>query len=94
MPSNRILILNDFNERGFKFYSSCKSQKGLDIDENPNASICFFWESILRQVRINGKVHRVAEDEMILDFSRESLESRLSIYLNSQDSIVYKNKEV
>jgi pyridoxine/pyridoxamine 5'-phosphate oxidase len=61
---------------------------------NPQGSICFFWESILRQVRITGPIHKISEEEMILDFSRESLESRLSIYLNNQELENLKNKEV
>lgn len=93
-PSNRTLILNNFDERGFKFYSRSKSQKGSDIELNPQGSICFFWESILRQVRITGPIHKISEEEMILDFSRESLESRLSIYLNNQELENLKNKEV
>jgi pyridoxine/pyridoxamine 5'-phosphate oxidase len=88
-----MLLLSDFDERGFKFYTSSKSQKGIDLDVNPYASMCFYWESLLRQVRVTGEVHKVSEEEMLMDFSRQPIESQLSLYVSNQSGVV-KDKEV
>ena len=55
-PSVRMVLLKDFNKNGFVFYTNLNSQKGNDLKENPNAAMCFHWKSLLRQIRINGKV--------------------------------------
>ena len=54
-PSVRMVLLKDFSKEGFVFYTNLESQKGNEIKENPNASMCFHWKSLLRQVRINGQ---------------------------------------
>ena len=55
-PSVRMVLLKDFSKSGFVFYTNSNSQKGNEIKENPNVSMCFHWKSLLRQVRINGQV--------------------------------------
>src|SRR5690554_5337517 len=51
-PSARIVLLKDFNEQGFQFYTNYSSRKGMDIQENPLVSLSFFWQELERQVRI------------------------------------------
>ena len=55
IPSVRMVLLKDFNEKGIVFYTNLNSQKSKEIKSNPNASMCFHWKSLLRQVRITGK---------------------------------------
>ena len=59
-PSIRMVLLKDFNKNGFVFYTNLNSQKGNELKNNPKAAMCFHWKSLLRQVRINGKVRKVS----------------------------------
>ena len=58
-PSVRMVLLKDFNQNGFVFYTNLNSQKGNELKENPKAAICFHWKSLLRQIRIKGTVIQV-----------------------------------
>ena len=53
-PSVRMVLLKDFNQNGFVFYTNLESQKGNELKENPKAAMCFHWKSLLRQIRISG----------------------------------------
>jgi pyridoxine/pyridoxamine 5'-phosphate oxidase len=92
-PSNRIVALNGVDKRGFKFYTDTDNQLVSDLNSNPNAALVFYWESLTRQVRVEGKVIGVAEEEMKSDFSKYSFETQLSFYINDHSSVV-KNKQV
>jgi len=53
-PNARIVLLKDFNEKGFVFYTNYQSDKGMQLMQNPFASLVFFWKELERQVRIEG----------------------------------------
>ena len=53
-PSVRMVLLKDFSQNGFVFYTNLNSQKGNELKENPKAAMCFHWKSLLRQIRISG----------------------------------------
>lgn len=55
-PSARIVLLRDFNESGFVFYTNYRSRKAREIEENPFASMTFFWPELERQIRVEGKL--------------------------------------
>ena len=57
MPDARIVLLKDFDERGFTFYTNYNSAKGMQLLENPRASLVFFWKELERQVRVGGLVN-------------------------------------
>ena len=59
--SVRMVLLKDFNETGFVFYTNFNSAKGLAIKKNPNISMCFHWKSLLRQIRIEGAAGGIAK---------------------------------
>ena len=63
IPSVRMVLLKDLSDKGFVFYTNSNSKKGNDLRNNPNASMCFHWKSIRRQVRVSGKVSAVDKDE-------------------------------
>ena len=63
MPSARIVLLKEFDERGFTFYGNYGSRKGRDLAENPAAALLFHWIDLERQVRINGTVGKVSREE-------------------------------
>ena len=62
-PSVRIVLLKEVTKAGFAFYSNYNSDKGRHIQENPNASILFYWESLERQVRVSGAVEKLTASE-------------------------------
>ena len=61
-PSVRMVLLKDINREGFVFYTNLESQKGNELKVNPNASMCFHWKSLLRQIRINCKLSKVEDN--------------------------------
>lgn len=87
-PSNRMVLLKDFSEHGFKFFTNYKSRKGLELEENPYASLCFYWEAVSRQVRIEGKVRKISKEESDDYFSKRPFKSRLSAYISEQSKVI------
>ena len=62
IPSVRMVLLKGFDKNGFIFYTNLNSQKGTEIKENPNATMCFHWKSLLRQIRISGTLEQVDDE--------------------------------
>ncbi len=62
-PSARMVLLKDFDERGFVFFTNYNSHKGQELAENPQAALVFWWAELERQVRISGYVEKVSEKE-------------------------------
>lgn len=62
-PSVRFVLLKEADERGFSFYTNTMSRKGVEIEQNPSASIAFYWHEIDRQVRADGRLVRVTKAE-------------------------------
>lgn len=87
-PSARILLLKAFDDRGFCFYTNLTSRKGKEIAENPNASLCFYWDELKRQVRIEGKLERVSEKEADDYFATRSRGSQIGAWSSKQSSIM------
>jgi pyridoxamine 5'-phosphate oxidase len=61
LPNARMVLLKDFDERGFVFYSNLDSQKGQELDGNPKGALLFHWKSLNRQVRLRGRVELVED---------------------------------
>ena len=59
VPSVRMVLLKNFDKNGFVFYTNLNSQKGNELKHNPNATMCFHWKSLLRQIRIVGTLNLV-----------------------------------
>ena len=76
-PSSRILLIKEFNERGFVWYTNYASRKGHELLENPYAALLFHWVELERQVRIEGHVERIAAAESDAYFHSRPLQSRL-----------------
>ncbi len=84
MPSVRMVLLKDFNQKGFVFYTNLKSQKGNDLKENPKAALCFHWKSLLRQIRINGSVSLVSDQIANEYYNTRGYESRIGAWASNQ----------
>jgi pyridoxamine 5'-phosphate oxidase len=91
IPSVRMVLLKDFSEKGFIFYTNLESQKSNELKKNPNASMCFHWKSLLRQVRINGNLSKVADDEADEYYNSRSYDSRIGAWASKQ-SVILKNR--
>jgi pyridoxamine 5'-phosphate oxidase len=84
VPSVRILLLRDFSESGFTFFTNYNSRKGRNIQENPNVCMNFFWPQLERQVRIAGKAHRMDSKESDRYFASRPRESRIGALASAQ----------
>ena len=91
IPSVRMVLLKDFNREGFVFYTNLESQKGNELKENPTASMCFHWKSLLRQVRINGNLLKVADDVADEYYNSRAYNSRIGAWASKQSTIL-KNR--
>ena len=94
VPSVRMVLLKGFDKDGFIFYTNLKSQKSKELKENPNATMCFHWKSLLRQIRIVGKLNQV--DDKIADdyYSTRAYESRIGAWASKQSSILKSRDEL
>ena len=94
IPSVRMVLLKDFNEKGFVFYTNLNSQKSNEIKSNPNASMCFHWKSLLRQVRITGKLSNVTDEDADNYYNTRSYGSRIGAWASSQSSVLKSRDEL
>lgn len=86
MPSSRIVLLKSFDENGFQFFTNYSSEKGSDLEENPNASMLFFWDKLERQIRIIGSVEKLSALESDNYFNSRPYESRIGAIASNQSS--------
>ena len=93
-PSVRMVLLKDFNNKGFVFYTNFNSNKGNDLKENPKASLCFHWKSILRQIRIFGDVSKVSDKEADTYYNTRSYGSRIGAWASKQSSVLNNRDEL
>tara|TARA_E500000178_G_scaffold322218_1_gene346850 strand:+ start:22 stop:648 length:627 start_codon:yes stop_codon:yes gene_type:complete len=91
-PSVRMVLLKGFDKNGFVFYTNLNSQKGNEIKENPNATMCFHWKSLLRQIRITGTLNQVDDNVADNYYNSRAYESRIGAWASKQSSIL-KNRE-
>ena len=94
IPSVRIVLLKDFNEKGFIFYTNLNSRKSMEIKSNPNASMCFHWKSLLRQVRIIGELSNVSDADADNYYNTRSYGSRIGAWASSQSSVLKSRDEL
>ena len=85
-PSSRIVLVKQFDARGFSWYTNYDSKKGADLRDNSYAALLFFWSELERQVRIEGRVERTAPDESDRYFRSRPLKSRLSAIASKQSA--------
>jgi pyridoxamine 5'-phosphate oxidase len=87
-PSARMVILRGFDERGFVFYSDYESRKGKELAENPWASLVFYWVELHRQIRIEGTVEKISEQESDVYFQTRPAGSRLATWASQESQII------
>ena len=85
-PSSRMVLLKNFSQNGFIFYTNINSKKGESINENPNVALNFHWTSLLRQVRIEGKAQKVLDDEANEYYNSRAEDSKIGAWASNQSS--------
>ncbi|MDZ7958301.1 MAG: pyridoxamine 5'-phosphate oxidase [Aulosira sp. DedQUE10] len=92
-PSARMVLLKDFDERGFVFFTNYNSHKGQELAENPQAALVFWWAELERQVRITGLVEKVSDAESDHYFYSRPQNSRLGAWASNQSEVI-ESREV
>ncbi len=86
--SCRIVLLRSFDKRGFVFYTNYNSRKAMDIERDPRAALTFYWPSLERQVRIEGKCERVDPSESDTYFASRPRSSQIGAWSSDQSRLV------
>ncbi|MDC3273851.1 pyridoxamine 5'-phosphate oxidase [Candidatus Pelagibacter sp.] len=92
IPSVRMVLLKEFNQNGFVFYTNLNSQKGNELKENPNGAMCFHWKSLLRQIRISGTITQVEDSIADQYYNSRGYDSRIGAWASKQSKEL-KNRE-
>src|SRR5437588_12914982 len=87
-PSVRMVLLKEFDERGFVFFTGYASRKGRELAENPRGALLFYWDPLGRQVRIEGPVERIAAAESEAYFRSRPRGAQISASVSRQSSLV------
>jgi pyridoxamine 5'-phosphate oxidase len=87
-PSSRILLVKHFDQRGFVWFTNYDSRKGRELQKNPFAALLFHWAELERQVRIEGRVERIAAEESEAYFHSRPLKSRLGAVASHQSELI------
>ena len=84
LPNVRMVLLKEFDTRGFVFYTNFESQKGREILGQKKAAMCFHWKSLRRQVRLRGEVEVVSDEEADIYYRSRPLGSRIGAWASKQ----------
>lgn len=88
VPSVRMVLLKQVDERGFVFYTNLGSDKATDLDANPRAELCFHWKSLGRQVRVGGSVQLISPEEADAYFASRDRTSQLGAWASRQSQVM------
>jgi len=86
--SVRTVLLKGFDEKGFVFFTNFKSKKGVQLSENKNSAMLFYWPESGRQIRIEGITEKVSEEESASYFSTRPRDSQISAWASEQSSVI------
>ncbi len=87
-PSARVVLLKSWDQRGFVFYTNYNSRKAIELAENPRAGLIFWWQGLERQVRIEGRVEKTAEEEADDYFQTRPRESQIGAWASAQSEVI------
>jgi pyridoxamine 5'-phosphate oxidase len=93
-PSARIVLLKEVDARGFVFFTNYQSRKGDQLAENPHAALCFYWDPLDRQVRVEGTVEQVSAAESDDYFAARPRESRIGAIASPQSKVLASRAEL
>ena len=93
-PSVRMVLLRGADERGFVFHTNYTSRKGRELDANPNAALCFYWPTLDEQIRIEGTVKRLPQDESDAYFNSRPRGSQLGAWASAQSQVLPNREQL
>lgn len=93
-PTVRMVLMKDFDDDGFVFYTNLESRKAQQIQANPNAAICFYWQQIGRQVRAEGPVEPVSDAEADAYFALRAHGSQIGAWSSKQSATLGDREEL
>ncbi len=93
-PSVRMMLLKGFDARGFVFYTNYESRKAAELAENGRAAFLVYWNILHRQVRVEGTVVRLSEEESLAYFGTRARGSRLGAWASAQSSVLTSREEL
>ncbi|MDB5295656.1 MAG: pdxH [Phycisphaerales bacterium] len=93
-PSARVVLLKSFDERGFCFFTNYDSRKGRELAANPRAALCFYWQPLERQVRVEGAVERVDRAESEAYFRSRPASAQVGAWASRQSAVIGGREEL
>ena len=93
-PSVRFILLKGADERGFVFFTNASSRKGVELRDNPRASVAFYWDALLKQVRVDGRVELVAPSEVDAYWTTRPRESQLAARASRQSATLTSHAQL
>jgi pyridoxamine 5'-phosphate oxidase len=93
-PSARVCLLKGVDQRGFVFYTNYDSRKGRELAENPRVALCFYWQPLERQVRVEGLVEKVGRDESEAYFHTRPTGSQIGAWVSHQSETIASREEL
>lgn len=94
VPNVRMVLLKDFDGRGFVFYTNLESAKGAELIASRKAALCFHWKSLRRQVRVRGEVEIVTDGEADAYFMTRPRGSRIGAWASRQSRVLASRAEL
>jgi pyridoxamine 5'-phosphate oxidase len=93
-PSIRVVLLKGVDDRGVRFFTNYESRKGRELDANPRAAAALYWQPLHRQVRLEGPVERLGEEESDAYFATRDRGSRLGAWASRQGTAIHGRDEL
>lgn len=93
-PSVRTMLLKDVDERGFIFFTNSRSRKGKELLANPHGALCFFWQPLMRQVRVEGRVEQIGDADSQGYWESRPRDSQLCAWASRQSEPLDERKRL
>lgn len=93
-PSARTMLLKDFNEQGFVFYTNYNSRKSRELESNPSAALVFYWPDLVRQIRIEGTLEKISAEESDRYFQTRARSGQIGAWASDQSEIIGSRAEL
>lgn len=87
-PTLRVVLLKGVDEKGFVFYTNLESRKGRDLRANPRAALCFYWSALDLQIRVDGTVAQVSDEEADEYFASRPRGSQIGAWASRQSEVI------
>lgn len=88
MPSARVVLLKGFDREGFVFFTNYNSRKGHEIAANPSVALCFYWDKLSRQVRVEGTIQQLETAKSDAYFQSRPRDSQIGAWVSEQSTVI------